>query len=141
MNKNDITGFGCEVANTIETMKNPSELLLNLTETVKECIKICEEEKTKQLEIQAKTNEMIKRFEGQKELFENYLDKVFDERSSQFKEYFKRVDEAMRNDNIQQMTLLLNNMNALAQSAPFAVFSNIENTQKALSDKNYEWDF
>ena len=74
-------------------------------------------------------------------MFEEYLDKVFDERSNQFKEYFKRVDEAMRTDNIQQMALLLDNMNKLAQSAPFTVFSSLENTQKALEDKNYEWDF
>lgn len=112
-----------------------------LANTVNSCIKVCKQEQTKQKEIQAKTDIILKKFEMQKEIFEKYLDKVFDERRGQFKEYFKKLDTAMKSDNVEQMSLLLNNINQLAQSAPFVVFSTLENTKKALSDKNYEWDF
>lgn len=127
--------------NTVEACKDPMVFFQELTSTVSHCMEVCKTEETKQQKIQAETRIIIKKFETQKAMFEEYLDKVFDERSNQFKEYFKRVDEAMRTDNIQQMALLLDNMNKLAQSAPFAVFSSLENTQKALEDKNYEWDF
>ncbi len=120
---------------------NPMEFFNLLANTVNSCIKVCKQEQTKQKEIQAKTDIILKKFEMQKEIFEKYLDKVFDERRGQFKEYFKKLDTAMKSDNVEQMSLLLNNINQLAQSAPFVVFSTLENTKKALSDKNYEWDF
>ena len=129
------------VKNMAEACQDPMNFFQELTSTVLHCIEVCKTEETKQQKIQAETKIILKKFETQKAMFEEYLDKVFDERSNQFKEYFKRVDEAMRTDNIQQMALLLDNMNKLAQSAPFTVFSSLENTQKALEDKNYEWDF
>lgn len=129
------------VKDIAETYQNPMIFFQELTSTVSHCIEVYKKEETKQQKIQSETKIIIKKFETQKAMFEEYLDKVFDERSNQFKEYFKRVDEAMKTDNIQQMALLLDNMNKLAQSAPFAVFSSLENTQKALEDKNYEWDF
>ena len=120
---------------------NPMEFFNLLANTVNSCIKVCKQEQTKQKEIQAKTDIILKKFEMQKEIFEKYLDKVFDERRGQFKEYFNRLDIAMKSDNVEQMSLLLNNINQLAQSAPFVVFSTLENTKKALNDINYEWDF
>lgn len=120
---------------------NPLQFFHEIVDTVTTCVKICKQEETKQKKIQAETDIILKKFEMQKEIFEKYLDKVFDERRGQFKEYFKKLDTAMKSDNIEQMSLLLNNINQLAQSAPFAVFSTLENTKKALSDKNYEWDF
>ena len=128
-----------DLANMIKS--NPGEFFSQILETVTTCVNICKQEETNQIKIQYKTDIILKKFEIEKEIFEKYLDKVFDERRNQFKEYFKKLDIAMKSDNIEQMSLLLNNINQLAQSAPFVVFSSLENTKKALSDKNYEWDF
>ena len=122
----------------------PEKMLVfvgRLTKMTFEVQKFCEVQETKRTLINAQREIMVKKIQAQKEVMLVYLEKSFDERKKNFAKLFSLVDEAMVHNNDRQLDLALRSINMLAASSPFKALRSVEETQKALEDKNHEWDF
>lgn len=103
--------------------------------------KFCEVQQTKRAEINAKRDVLIGQIEREKEIILEYLKEAFDERRKCFDKLFSIVDKAIENGNNEQLSLALQSINILASESPFKVLSSTSATQKALKDKDHEWDY
>jgi hypothetical protein len=117
------------------------EVLNNLVTMAGEVQKFTEVQKTKRKEIEVKRDIIVEKIKSHKEILLSYLEKSFDERKDNFTHLFSIVDNAIENNNIQQLALGLDSINKLADSSPFKALASLENTKLALEDKNQEWDF
>jgi len=80
---------------------------------------VTEQEKTKRAQIEADKEMVLARINSCKELFMTYMEKSFDERKENFAEYFKVVDFALENNNMQALQAGLQSINQLAAQSPF----------------------
>jgi len=78
-----------------------------------------QQEETKREKIRAEKEMVIARINSCKELFMAYMEKSFDERKDNFAEYFKVVDYALENNNMQALQMGLQSINQLAAQSPF----------------------
>jgi hypothetical protein len=117
------------------------EVFNNLITMAGEVQKFTEVQKTKRKEIEAERDIVVERIKSHKEILLSYLEKSFDERKDNFTKLFSIVDNAIENNNMQQLALGLDSINKLADSSPFKALASIEDTKLALEDKNQEWDF
>ena len=76
----------------------------------------------------------------QKELLLTYLDKSFDERKVNFENFFNRLDKAMAQNDVEQMSIILSSINQLAAISPFKVLQARKDARRALEDPNFELD-
>lgn len=123
---------------------NPAEVIKVLSDLISmagDVAKFTEVQKTNRKEIEAKRDVYVEKIKAQKEIMLIYLEKSFDERKSNFQKLFDVVDNAIENNNMQQLSMGLNSINTLAASSPFKDLSSIESTQQALTDENHTWDF
>lgn len=102
--------------------------------------KIVAVEKTKRTEIIANRDVRIETIRAQRDAFMEYLNKTFDERSDNFEKIFDVIDNALENDNIEQLALGLDSLNKLAAESPFKVLADINALGKALDQKT-EFEF
>lgn len=123
---------------------SPEQMLkfvFHLTKQVYEVQKFCEVQETKRQQINAIRAVKVKEIQAQKEVLMSYLEKSFDERKANFAKLFAVVDQAMVSNNNEQLALALHSINLLAADSPFKALRSVEETKKALEDKNHEWDF
>lgn len=116
-------------------------LMFSLTKKIGEVYQFCEAQETKRVNINAQRDVLIKQIEARKEIVMRYLDKSFDERKENFAKLFSLVDKAVTTHNNEQLALALQSINLLAAESPFKALQSVTATQKALEDKNHEWDF
>jgi hypothetical protein len=119
-------------------IKNMVNDMLNMAGEV---AKFSEVQKTKRKEIEAKRDIIVEKIHSQKEIILSYLDKSFDERRENFSKLFSLVDNAITNNNIQQLAMGLDSINKLAASSPFKELASLDTTKLALHDESHEWDF
>jgi hypothetical protein len=119
---------------------NPANKLMELTALYKEVSIAIEEEKTKRVQIIADKDVKIEMIRAQRDFFMEYLNKTFDERATNFDKLFEVIDDALENDNIQQLALGLDSLNKLAAQSPFKVLADVNALGEAL-DKKIEFDF
>jgi hypothetical protein len=111
-----------------------------LINTAGDVIKFTEVQETKRAEIESKRQQAIARIEAEKRLLMLYLEKTFDERKEIFKQQFRVLDDALRNRDNGELSIVLESINKLAASSPFKDLISIEKTSVALQDKNTVWD-
>jgi ribonucleotide reductase alpha subunit len=102
---------------------------------------IAEEERTKRAAISAWKETRLAEIKAQRDILIGYLEKSFDERKNNFKELFKLVDQAIANNDNQQLALSLDTIVKLAQSSPFKDLADIDNVRAKLADSNTVWEF
>jgi hypothetical protein len=119
---------------------NPVNKLSELVGLYKEVSIIHEEEKTKRVQIIAEKDAKIEMIRAQRDFFMEYLKKTFDERATNFDKLFEVIDDALENDNIQQLALGLDSLNKLAAESPFKIIADVNALGEAL-DKKMEFDF
>ena len=112
-----------------------------LTSSVIDAYKFSEVQETKRTVIAMQRDIALARIEAQKDIMLDYMEKSFDERKENFKEFFKVVDDALEKDNMQQLAIGLESIITLAQSSPFKDLRTIEETTAALNNPDHEWDF
>lgn len=137
--RNDLVGTVKSIA-----AGNPAEaaqVLKCFIEVAGEVAKFTEQQKTERKEIEAKRDINISRIQAQKEIIMVYLEKSFDERKENFSKFFKVIDHAIANNNMQQLAMGLDSINQLAASSPFKALATLESTKEAINDKNHIWDF
>lgn len=111
-----------------------------LGKTVMETAKFCERQDSKRAKINAERDAYIAQINAQKELLLTYLDKSFDERKVNFENFFNRLDKAMAQNDVEQMSIILSSINQLAAISPFKVLQARKNARRALEDPNFELD-
>lgn len=132
----DLASSGTKI--TPERMLN---FVTSLTKQIGRVYKFCEVQETKRVNINAQRDVLIKNIESRKEIIMKYLDRSFDERKENFAKLFALVDRAVDANNNEQLALALQSINLLAAESPFKALRSVEETKKALEDKNHEWDF
>jgi hypothetical protein len=126
-------------AQRLQGMVNPMNTLNELAALYKEASIIIETEKTKRAQIVAEKETKIEMIRAQRDFFMDYLKKTFDERATNFNKLFEVIDDALENDNIQQLALGLDSLNKLAAESPFKLIADVNALGEAL-DKKIEFD-
>ncbi len=124
----------------IEGFITPLQCLKELVTSCTEYLKVKEEEKTKRHKIETWEKITIAEIKAKRDLFINYLDYSFDERAKNFNSLFQLVDQAIDNENSQQLSLALQAIIALAQSSPFDSLTDLSRVKAALDDPDYVWE-
>ncbi|MDR1623603.1 MAG: hypothetical protein LBS04_01320 [Tannerellaceae bacterium] len=119
---------------------NPVNTFNELLTLYKDVSVTIETEKTKRVQIIAEKEAKIETIRAQRDFFMEYLKKTFDERSTNFSKLFEVIDDALENNNIQQLALGLDSLNKLAAESPFKVIADINMLQNALENKT-EFEF
>lgn len=119
---------------------DPTSAFLSLVSLYKDTTKVIEEEKTKREKIQADRDVKLEAIKFQRDFFMEYLEKTYDERKENFAKLFMVIDDAIKKDNIQQLSIGLDSLNKLAAESPFKVIADINALSDAL-DKRVEFDF
>jgi DNA polymerase III sliding clamp (beta) subunit (PCNA family) len=119
---------------------NPANKLSELITLCTETWITVEKEETKRTQIVAEKETKIEMIRAQRDFFMEYLKKTFDERATNFNKLFEVIDNALENDNIQQLALGLDSLNKLAAESPFKVIADINALGEALDNK-MEFDF
>ena len=119
---------------------DPASAFLSLVSLYKDTTKVIEEEKTKREKIQADRDVKLEAIKFQRDFFMEYLEKTYDERKENFAKLFMVIDDAIKKDNIQQLSIGLDSLNKLAAESPFKVIADINALSDAL-DKKVEFDF
>jgi len=96
---------------------------------------------TKRVGIAAQRDIAIAKIEAQTAVLQDYLNKSFDERAENFKEFFAVIDHALDTNNMDALAMGLESVIRLADSSPFKDLRTVKETSTALLDENHEWDF
>ena len=96
----------------LQTTKLVGDFAMDYVETV-------QRETTARHDITARKDARIAEIETVRATLELYLEKTFDERRSNFREMFARLDKAQAQSNLGEMQLLLGGILDLAKSSPF----------------------
>ena len=119
---------------------DPTSAFQSLVSLYKDTTKVIEEEKTKRDKIKADRDVKLEAIKFQRDFFMEYLEKTYDERKENFAKLFIVIDDAIKKDNIQQLSIGLDSLNKLAAESPFKVIADINALSDAL-DKKVEFDF
>ena len=119
---------------------DPTSAFQSLVSLYSDTTRVIEEEKTKRDKIQAERDVKLEAIKLQRDFFMQYLEKTYDERKENFAKLFMVIDDAIKKDNIQQLTIGLGSLNKLAAESPFKVIADINALSDAL-DKKVEFDF
>ncbi|MBD2187996.1 hypothetical protein [Pseudanabaena mucicola] len=102
---------------------------------------VSEQEKTKRRSIEACEKTTIAQIESQCDVMLDYLERTFDERASNFRFLFQKVDQAIKNADSEQLTLALNSITEIAKSSPFKDLADLTQVKKSLDDPDHVWNF
>jgi hypothetical protein len=102
---------------------------------------VSEQEQTKRHSIEACEKTTIAQIESQRDVMLDYLELAFDERASNFRFLFQKVDQAIENADSEQLALALNSITEIAKSSPFKDLADLTQVKKSLDDPDHVWDF
>ena len=98
-------------------------------------------QKTEQERIRRQAAVQIARVHVWRDVFLDYLDRAFDERRSNFRELFDRLDSAMAANRIEGVAHTLDAIVALAKSSPFKDLADLAAARETLRDKSKDFEF
>jgi hypothetical protein len=119
---------------------DPTRVVEEMARAYREYHEVREKERTKRREIEAKERVALAEIAAKRELFLEYLNRSFDERSANFSSLFEKVDVALDKGDVQALAVLTNAISDLAKSSPFKDLVTIEATRRALRDADHEWE-
>lgn len=121
------------------TGKDPMAMFSALNHVTNETIQYCAQQETEQVEIKARRDVAVSKIKATTDIISKYLDKSFDERSSEFNHYFTALDKAMETNDVDMLRSILLSINTLANSSPFKNIS-LSEVGEALKSPETEWD-
>ena len=122
---------------------NPMDVLNMFNDLAKQYMdleKTREFERTRRAEIEKEKQETLAKIQAQQELFLIYMDKSFDERTTNFNKFFEVIDSAMRDGNMQKLALGLDSVMQLAKESPFKPLMDLGKLSQQLASKEGEMD-
>lgn len=102
---------------------------------------VVEQEQTKRRGIEAWEKATIADIQAKRDAFIKYLEGAFDERASNFKFLFEKVDDAIAIGDSNQLALAMNSITEIAKSSPFKDLADLTSVRAALDDPGHEWKF
>lgn len=109
------------------------ETFNTLIKVAGEVDKYCEYQKTIRHKITAEKDAYVERLKSTERLLSSYLDKTFDERKYLFDNYFKIIDQSIKNGDSRTLSQCLQNVLDLAQSSPFKALADFDKFDKMLN--------
>jgi len=119
-----------DISKIVKTQATPEQALKGLQmlyEAYQENHKITQTEKTKRREIEAQERVELAKIQSQKEILQEYFERVFKERKSNFKEFFKRLDKGIESNNSELIQGSLAAILELAKDSPLKQLHQIKN--------------
>ena len=133
--KTSVTAFD------LQAFMNPMQCLGELASAYTDYLKIAEIERSQRREIEANEKVAIAKINAQRDLLMAYLDRSFDERAENFRSLFKVVDQAIANQNNEQLSAALSSIVEIAKSCPFKNLADLASVRASLDDPNHVWEF
>lgn len=124
----------------IEGFISPAHCLNEVVRAWTEYSTIREQEKTKRSEIEAWEKLDLAEIKVKRDFLIGYLDRSFDERSTNFELLFQTVDRAISSNDTQQLCLTLHAIVELAKSSPFKDLADLSTVKAALDDPDHVWE-
>ena len=112
-----------------------------LVEAYAEYQRVVQEERTKRREIAAWEKAALATIEQRRDVMMRFLDRAFNERAENFREFFVLADQAIATGDNDQLAAVLTSIVELAKTSPFKDLADLAKVEEALNDPGHLWEF
>lgn len=113
---------------------NPLDAIREITSAWSTAKRVAEEEQTKRARIAATERVDMARLQLQRDVLITYLERSFDERASNFKQLFTRLDRDAAASNTPAMAATLGAIVDLAKSSPLKALASVQGVRELMTD-------
>lgn len=128
-------------ANKVVPSLSPAVCFRQLVDAYSEYQRVVQEERTKRREIAAWEKMAVAQIEQRRDVMMQFLDRAFNERAENFREFFALADQAIAAGDNDQLAAVLTSIVELAKTSPFKDLADLETVEAALDDPDYAWKF
>ena len=128
-------------ANKVVPQLNPTVCFSQLVDAYTEYQRVAQEERTKRREIAAWEKAAVATIEQRRDVMMKFLDRSFDERAENFREFFTLADQAIATGDNDQLAAILTSIVELAKTSPFKDLADLTKVEAALDDPDHTWEF
>lgn len=115
---------------------NAAEVVMQIVTAYNDWRKVAEEEKTKRHAISAEERRAIHQINVQRDLLMTHLERSFDERRENFRQFFDSLDRAIDKGDTATVAVTLNSIVELAQSSPFKDIASVQAVRDVMADQD-----
>lgn len=113
-----------------------------LVEAYAEYQRVVQEERTKRMAIVvAWEKAALATIEQRRDVMMQFLDRAFNERAENFREFFVLADQAIATGDNDQLAAVLTSIVELAKTSPFKDLADLAKVEEALNDPGHLWEF
>ena len=128
-------------ANKFVPQLNPADCFNQLVDAYTEYQRVVQEEHTKRRGIKAWEKAAVAAIEQRRDVMMQFLDRSFDERAENFREFFTLADQAIASGSNDQLAAVLTSIVELAKTSPFKDLADLAKVEAALDDPDQTWEF
>ena len=128
-------------ANKFVPQLNPAVCFNQLVDAYTEYQRVVQEEHTKRRKIAAWEKVAVAAIEQRRDVMMQFLDRSFDERAENFRQFFALADQAIASGSNDQLTAVLTSIVELAKTSPFNDLADLAKVEAALDDPDQTWEF
>ena len=128
-------------ANKFAPQLNPAVCFSQLVDAYAEYQRVVQEERTKRRDIAAWEKTALAEIEQRRDVMMQFLDRSFDERAKNFKDFFALADQAISVGNNDQLAAVLISIVDLAKASSFKGLADLSKVEAALDDPGHTWEF
>lgn len=128
-------------ANKFVPQLTPAVCFNQLVDAYTEYQRVVQEEHTKRREIAAWEKAAVAAIEQRRDVMMQFLDRSFDERAENFREFFTLADQAIATGDNDQLAAVLTSIVELAKTSPFKDLADLAKVESALDDPGHTWEF
>lgn len=128
-------------ANKFAPQLNPAVCFSQLVDAYAEYQRVVQEERTKRRDIAAWEKTALAEIEQRRDVMMQFLDRSFNERAENFKDFFALADQAISVGNNDRLAVVLASIVELAQTSPFQDLTDLAKMEAALDDPDHTWEF
>ena len=115
---------------------NAAEVVMQLVTAYTDWKKIAKEEGTKRHEISSEERKAIHQINVQRDLLMTHLERSFDERRENFRQFFDSLDRAIGKGDTVTVAATLASIVELAQSSPFKDIASVQAVREVIADQD-----
>jgi hypothetical protein len=115
---------------------NAAEVVMQIVTAYNDWKKVAEEEKTKRHAISAEERRAIHQINVQRDLLMTHLERSFDERRENFRQFFDSLDRAIDKGDTAIVAATLTSIVELAQSSPFRDIASVQAVRDVIADQD-----
>lgn len=128
-------------ANQVVPPFNPMVCFSQLVDAYTEYQRVVQEERTKRREIAAWEKATLATIEQRRAVMMQFLDRAFNERAENFREFFALADLAIATGDNDQLAAVLISLVDLAKTSPFKDLAELAQVEADLDDPDHTWEF